>query len=101
MPQLLELQTRRPATRIAINELRPTRRLTNRRRALRQTDEAVELSDGADGAQPDVAIFIEFREDAVFEVFDSTVASLAGFFEGTDVGGEGGDVPSCSSLRSR
>jgi hypothetical protein len=77
MPQLLKVDERR----VSLHEFRPAGGLTHRRRALREAEEAVELGQDADGAQPDASVRVELGEKPVFELLDRRTAILARFFE--------------------
>ena len=94
VPQLLKVDERL----VALDELRPTRGLAERRRRLCEAEEAVELGEGADGAEPHAAVLVELRKHAGLERLDRGVAVLAGFFEGADSAREGGHNPAICSL---
>jgi hypothetical protein len=80
MSQLPKIQPRL----VALHDLRPTRRLADRRRRLGQAKQAIQLREHADGTQPHGTVGVEFGKEAEFEVANGRVAVLARFFEGAD-----------------
>ena len=92
MPQLLEVDERL----VTFDQLRPAHRLSERARRFGEAEQAVELGEHPDRAQPQAAVRVELGVEPVLELLDRCVAVLARFLEFTNPGLErGNDVALC------
>ena len=87
MPQLLEVDERL----VTFDQLRPAHRLSERARRFGEAEQAVELGEHPDRAQPQAAVRVELGVEPVLELLDRCVAVLARLLELADRGLEGGD----------
>ena len=92
MPQLLKVDERL----VTFDQLRPAHRLSERARRFREAEQAVELGEHPDRAQPQATVRVELGVEPVLELFDRCVAVLARLLEFTDSSLErGNDVALC------